>query len=63
MRVLCVAYVVMLAWNLVATADDGIAILDRHSSSVDRIPCERIALGEPDDYKPCVAPCPTASCC
>ena len=57
-RVLCVASVAMLAWNLVVRADDGIAILDRHSFAVDRIPCERIPLGEPDDYKPCIVRLP-----
>lgn len=32
-----------------------IAIANPKFLPTDRIPCERIAIGEPDDYKPCVA--------
>src|SRR5262245_56937586 len=34
---------------------DAIAVVNRKALSADRIECERIALGEPDDYKPCIA--------
>ena len=36
-----------------------IPIANRNSLSADKVECERIALGEPDDYKPCVAQLPT----
>jgi hypothetical protein len=37
---------------------DAVAVVNRSSLSADTIPCERVALGEPDDYKPCVAQLP-----
>lgn len=37
------------------SAADSIAIANRKRVFVEQIPCERIALGEPGDYKPCVA--------
>jgi photosystem II stability/assembly factor-like uncharacterized protein len=32
-----------------------VPVVNRKTLSADRIECERVALGEPDDYKPCVA--------
>src|SRR5438552_669355 len=34
---------------------DFITVVNRRHLADDRIPCERVALGEPDDYKPCIA--------
>jgi hypothetical protein len=31
------------------------AVVNRKTLPTDKIECERIAVGEPDDYKPCVA--------
>jgi pimeloyl-ACP methyl ester carboxylesterase len=36
-------------------ATDSIRVADRKELPFDTFPCERIALGEPDDYKPCLA--------
>src|SRR5947209_4337976 len=36
-------------------ARDSAAVVDRKTLSADTIACERIAVGEPDDYKPCIA--------
>jgi hypothetical protein len=36
-------------------ARDPIPVVNRKTLPADTIPCERIPLGEPDDYKPCVA--------
>ena len=33
--------------------------MNRKALSADKIECERIALGEPDDYKPCIALLPS----
>jgi hypothetical protein len=41
-----------------ALAQDSIAVANRRDLAVDRIPCERVPLGEPDDYKPCIARLP-----
>jgi photosystem II stability/assembly factor-like uncharacterized protein len=41
-----------------ADADNTIAIQDPLRLPPDPIPCERIAIGEPDDYKPCIARMP-----
>ncbi len=38
---------------------DAIAVVNRKVLSADKIECERIALGEPDDYKPCIALLPS----
>ncbi len=38
--------------------DDAIAIEAPKSFARDSLPCERIAIGEPDDYKPCIAQLP-----
>src|SRR5437763_418268 len=38
---------------------DAIAVVNRKALSADRIECERIALGEPDDYKPRIALLPS----
>jgi hypothetical protein len=38
---------------------DAIAVADRKSLPGERIECERIPLGEPDDYKPCLAKLPS----
>lgn len=37
---------------------DFLPVQGRKTLPVDRIPCERIPLGEPDDYKPCIARLP-----
>lgn len=37
---------------------DRIAVANRLQFSVEQIDCERIPLGEPDDYKPCIARLP-----
>jgi hypothetical protein len=36
-------------------AADIIPVQDPKTLRVTQLPCERIAVGEPDDYKPCVA--------
>jgi len=36
-------------------ARDSFPVLNRKKLTADKIDCERVALGEPDDYKPCVA--------
>jgi hypothetical protein len=41
-----------------ANADQSAAIQNPLRLPPDPIPCERIALGEPDDYKPCIARMP-----
>src|SRR5437016_2618734 len=38
---------------------DTIAVVNRKALSADKIEGERIALGEPDDYKPCIALLPS----
>jgi hypothetical protein len=42
-----------------ATAEDGFrdsfSVINPKTLAADKVACERIALGEPDDYKPCVA--------
>lgn len=38
--------------------NDEIFIHNRHQLSAQPSPCHRIALGEPDDYKPCIARLP-----
>src|SRR4051812_5179504 len=38
---------------------DTINVVNRKVLSADKIECERIALGEPDDYKPCIALLPS----
>jgi BNR repeat-like domain len=37
---------------------DPIAVVNQKSLSADKIQCDRIPLGEPDDYKPCIAHLP-----
>ena len=39
--------------------NDEILIHNRHHLSAQPSPCHRIALGEPDDYKPCIAKLPS----
>jgi hypothetical protein len=39
--------------------NDEILIHNRHHLSAQPSPCHRIALGEPDDYKPCIARLPS----
>ena len=39
--------------------NDEILIHNRHQLSAQPSPCHRIALGEPDDYKPCIAKLPS----
>ena len=36
-----------------------IAVADRKSLTADKLVCERISLGEADDYKPCIAQLPS----
>jgi hypothetical protein len=43
---------------VVAVDRDDIVIADRRDLAAGRIPCERVPLGEADDYKPCVARLP-----
>src|SRR5688572_26824342 len=38
---------------------DPIAVVNQKSFSADKIACQRISLGEPDDYKPCIAHLPS----
>jgi hypothetical protein len=38
---------------------DVIPVQNPKTSQVHQVPCERIAVGEPDDYKPCVALLPS----
>ena len=40
-----------LPWPAAAAEADTIAVLHRQKLAVDEIPCQRIAVGEPDDYK------------
>lgn len=40
-------------------APGKVAIANRQAFAVDQIDCERIPLGEPDDYKPCIAQLPS----
>ncbi|GDY08903.1 hypothetical protein LBMAG52_23890 [Planctomycetia bacterium] len=40
-------------------ASHTIAIADRKSLTTDKLTCERIPLGEADDYKPCIAKLPS----
>lgn len=42
-----------------AQTDNHIAVVDRKTLSVDTIACQRIPVGAPGDYKPCVALLPT----
>jgi hypothetical protein len=42
----------------VCPADDTIPIHQPRRLAADSVSCERIALGEPDDYKPCIARLP-----
>lgn len=41
-----------------AAGQDHIVVQDRRDLPFDRIPCERVPLGEADDYKPCIARMP-----
>src|SRR5512135_2610128 len=43
------------ASSLAADGATAVAIQNPRLLPPDPIPCERIALGEPDDYKPCIA--------
>ena len=38
---------------------ESFAVLNRKTLSAEKIDCERIALGEPDDYKPCITLLPS----
>ena len=46
------------ASSLAADGTTAVAIQNPRLLPPDPIPCERIALGEPDDYKPCIARLP-----
>lgn len=48
--------IVMDSFRLVAA---DIAVTNRKSLPTDKLPCERIPLGEADDYKPCIAQLPS----
>ena len=39
---------------------DSVLVQSPRMLGVEKIPCERIPLGEPEDYKACVAVCPSA---
>lgn len=54
--ILAVAHLV--ASNALPGDAQPIRVADRKRFTVDEIDCERIALGEPGDYKPCVARLP-----
>lgn len=41
-----------------AAEPDRIPVSSRHLLALNSLPCQRIVLGEPDDYKPCVAQLP-----
>lgn len=43
----------------IAAESEPIAVANRKEFSFDSLPCERVPLGEPDDYKPCVAKLPS----
>jgi hypothetical protein len=36
----------------------GFAVINPQTLAADKVACERVALGEPDDYKPCIARLP-----
>jgi hypothetical protein len=42
----------------VAAEPESIVVANPKTLAADKLPCERIALGAPDDYKPCVARLP-----
>lgn len=42
-----------------APASDPIVVVNQKALAVDKIACERISLGEADDYKPCIAQLPS----
>jgi hypothetical protein len=48
---------VTLAWAASGLAE-VVPVVNRDKLAADRIVCERISLGEPDDYKPCIAQLP-----
>jgi hypothetical protein len=49
---------VFLVSATIAAAQDPVAVTDRRDLASAQIDCERVALGEPDDYKPCIARLP-----
>jgi len=42
-----------------AGKQDSFAVVNPKTLAADQVPCERVALGEPDDYKPCIAKLPS----
>src|SRR5439155_10865288 len=64
-RVVCwllaVAASMAIAPSMARTDDaaNTIRVANRQRLSFDTISCERIPLGEPDDYKPCIALLPS----
>jgi hypothetical protein len=42
-----------------APVSDSFAVVNRKALPAEKIECERIAVGEPDDYKPCIAVFPS----
>ena len=56
----CIGAVVLVApIGLAQPAPDNIEIANRRMLAVDEIECERIPIGSPDDYKPCIAQLPS----
>src|SRR5262249_30223497 len=55
-RLACLAWLTMP--GAVDAADDDITVVGSRTVSADRLSCERIPLGEADDYKPCIARLP-----
>lgn len=55
--VFCLA--LFASYHCPAAEPDPITVGNRKALAFDSLPCERIALGEPDDYKPCVAKLPS----
>ncbi|MCY2962784.1 MAG: hypothetical protein NT069_03885, partial [Planctomycetota bacterium] len=48
-------------WRMLLAAFllSALAVTDRKSLAADKLVAERIPLGEPDDYKPCIARLPS----
>ena len=47
-------------WSVMAQSPtgDSLSVVNRTTLAIETVECERIPLGEPDDYKPCVAQLP-----
>src|SRR5688572_2236975 len=63
----CLTHSVLIALVLLAPTPassqdavrDSVAVVNPRTLPTDRIECERVTLGEPDDYKPCIALLPS----